>query len=131
MIDGPTYDKRFNCLIVETFPKVAIGKVTSLFNNETDMRWFELCFRAFGLRWIVIVQSFLLFRSREGFRKPTPHQSPSNSPISFVSPVPQPGSSPRSSRKKVVRLPMHSMTLRARKCPGRPTRAAKLPHTKL
>lgn len=68
---------------------------------------------------------------REGFRKPTPHQSPSNSPISFVSPVPQPGSSPRSSRKKVVRLPMHSMTLRARKCPARPTRAAKLPHTKL
>ncbi|XP_020605493.1 protein ELYS-like isoform X4 [Orbicella faveolata] len=71
------------------------------------------------------------YGSREGFRKPTPHQSPSNSPISFVSPVPQPGSSPRSSRKKVVRLPMHSMTLRARKCPGRPTRAAKLPHTKL
>ncbi|XP_066028522.1 uncharacterized protein [Pocillopora verrucosa] len=61
----------------------------------------------------------------------TPYQSPSNSPISFVSPVTQPSSLPRSSRKKIVRLPMHSMTLRSRKCPGRPTRAAKLPHTNL
>lgn len=68
---------------------------------------------------------------REQTGKHTPHQSPSESPISFVSPVPQPGSSPRGSRKKVVRIPMHSMTLRARKCPARPTRAAKLPHTKL
>ncbi|XP_078375377.1 protein ELYS-like isoform X3 [Oculina patagonica] len=71
------------------------------------------------------------YESSEEARKFTPHQSPSNSPISFVSPVPHPASSPRSSRKKVVRLPMHSMTLRARKCPARPTRAAKLPHTKL
>ncbi|CAH3037704.1 unnamed protein product [Porites lobata] len=70
--------------------------------------------------------------TREQTGKPrTPHQSPSESPISFVSPVPQPGQSPRGSRKKVVRVPVHSMTLRARKCPGRTTRAAKLPHTKL
>jgi len=68
---------------------------------------------------------------REDTRRRTPHQSPSNSPISFVSPVPQLSASPRGSRKKVVRLPVHSMTLRARKCPARPTRAAKLPHTKL
>lgn len=68
---------------------------------------------------------------REVTRQYTPYQSPSNSPISFVSPITQPSVSPRSSRKKIVRLPMHSMTLRSRKCPGRPTRAAKLPHTNL
>ncbi|KAK2553031.1 Protein ELYS [Acropora cervicornis] len=72
-------------------------------------------------------QSFI----REFSGKATPHQSPSNSPISFVSPVPHPESSPRGSRKRGVRLPAHSMTLRARKCPARPTRSAKLPHTKL
>lgn len=68
---------------------------------------------------------------REVTRQYTPYQSPSNSPISFVSPITQPSVSPRSSRKKIVRLPMHTMTLRSRKCPGRPTRAAKLPHTNL
>lgn len=70
--------------------------------------------------------------SREDPRTTIPHQSPSNSPISFVSPVPHPAeSSPRGSRRKVLRLPVHSMTLRARKCPARPTRSAKLPHTNL
>ena len=80
---------------------------------------------------VAYVLLLYVFIYSEDTRKGTPHQSPSNSPISFVSPVPQPYSSPRSSRKKVVRLPVHPMNLWARKCPARPTRAAKLPHTHL
>ncbi len=60
----------------------------------------------------------------------TPHQSPTDSPISFVTPI-RKTSPPRKSsgQKKPLKSATHSMTLRARSCPNKTTRCARLPNT--
>ncbi|XP_046849988.1 flocculation protein FLO11-like [Xenia sp. Carnegie-2017] len=71
-----------------------------------------------------------LTRSAQRRRLATPHQSPTDSPISFVTPVRR--TSPRRKlpeQKKPAKFASHSMTLRARSCSSKLTRSAKLPNT--
>lgn len=81
-----------------------IHGLTQVFRNHSKIS--ELCqvlgLASFTLFIIFIVHLYVNVLQREISRVATPQQSPSNSPISFVSPVPHPESyaSPRGSRKK-------------------------------
>ncbi|CAB4003873.1 Hypothetical predicted protein, partial [Paramuricea clavata] len=67
---------------------------------------------------------------RRSAKLSTPHQSPTDSPISFVTPVRKTSPGRKSPRqRKAVKLATHNMTLRARGCPNKTTRCARLPNT--